>query len=220
MDTGPLLPLFLIVLFFDAVTVAVVRQGNQGSSPIIFASLIAMSAGSTAAFLLAALLPGSDRLVAVTVAATLGTLFGCVTANDLRALFACRTRVEATYRGCEDVPTAHVMTLHYPVFSYEHRGRPYHGRSIQSVSGRRERDVRIRSVPHLPRPTPARGLYHAAVRRRHNGRRAALHAGLLCRRSVGPGHPLRAVAEPLSENPRAARRTHRLSRRPSRPGSR
>lgn len=99
MGMGPLLPLFLIALFFDAVTVAVARQGNQGSSPIIFASLIAMSAGSTAAFLLAALLPGSDRLVAVTVAATLGTLFGCVAANDLRALFACRTRVEATYRG-------------------------------------------------------------------------------------------------------------------------
>lgn len=141
MGMGPLLPLFLIALFFDAVTVAVARQGNQGSSPIIFASLIAMSAGSTAAFLLAALLPDSDRLVAVTVAATLGTLFGCVAANDLRALFACRTRVEATYRGCEDVPTAHVMTLHYPVFSYEHRGRPYHGRSIQSVSGRRAREM-------------------------------------------------------------------------------
>lgn len=141
MGMGQLLPLFLIALFFDAVTVAVVRHGSQGSSPIVFASLVAMSVGSTAAFLMAALLPGSDRLVAVTVAATLGTLFGCVTANDLRALFACRTRVEATYRGCEDVPTAHVMTLHYPVFSYEHRGRPYRGRSIQSVSGRRAREM-------------------------------------------------------------------------------
>lgn len=45
MGMGPLLPLFLIALFFDAVTVAVAQQGNQGSSPIIFASLIAMSAG-------------------------------------------------------------------------------------------------------------------------------------------------------------------------------
>lgn len=156
MGMGQLLPLFLIALFFDAVTVAVVRQGNQGSSPIVFASLVAMSVGSTAAFLLAALLPGSDRLVAVTVAATLGALFGCVTANDLRALFACRTRVEATYRGCEDVPTAHVMTLHYPVFSYEHRGRPYRGRSIQSVSGRRAREMSASGTypiyldPHQP----------------------------------------------------------------------
>ena len=49
--------------------------------------------------------------------------------------------MEATYRGCEDVPTAHVTTLHYPVFSYEHRGRPYRGRSIQSVSGRRAREM-------------------------------------------------------------------------------
>ena len=141
MGMGQLLPLFLIALFFDAVTVAVARQGNQGDSPVIFASLVAMSVGSTAAFLLAAFLPGSDKLVALTVAATLGTLFGCVAANDLRALLACRTRVEATYRGCGDVPTARVTTLHYPVFSYEHRGHTYHGRSIQSVSGRRAREM-------------------------------------------------------------------------------
>lgn len=80
-------------------------------------------------------------------------------------------------------------------------------------------DIRRGDMPHLPRSAATRNLHRTPRRRRHDDRRAALRAGLLCRRSLGPGHPLRAVAEPLSENPGAARRTRRLSRRPSRPGS-
>lgn len=40
MDIGTLIVLFFVAAFFDAVTVMVIRQGNQQSSPVIFRALL------------------------------------------------------------------------------------------------------------------------------------------------------------------------------------
>lgn len=46
MDIGTLTVLFFVAAFFDAVTVMVIRQGNQQSSPVIFRALVAIWRGS------------------------------------------------------------------------------------------------------------------------------------------------------------------------------
>ena len=86
-DLGALAVFFFAALFFDVIVVAVIRQGNQGKHPIIFAGAAAVAIGLTLAFVLAALVPGSDKYVAVCVLVVAGSLFGCVAANSIRELF-------------------------------------------------------------------------------------------------------------------------------------
>lgn len=138
-DLGALAVFFFAALFFDVVVIAVIRQGNQGNHPIIFAGAVAVAIGLTLAFVLAAFFPGSDKYVAVCVLVVMGGLFGCVAANVVRELFMCRVRVEAEYRGCEELPTGQVMSLRYPICAYEFQGRAYCGKSLQSIGARRAR---------------------------------------------------------------------------------
>lgn len=138
-DLGTLAIFFFIALFFDVAVVAVIRQGNQGKHPIIFAGAVSMATGLTLAFVLAAFVPGSDRYVAVCVLVALGGLFGCVAANNVRDLFVCRVRVEAEYLCCEEVSTDQAMSLYYPVCAYEFQGRAYCEKSLQSIGARRAR---------------------------------------------------------------------------------
>ena len=134
---GALAAFFFAALFFDVVVVAVIRQGRQGDHPIIFAGAVTVAIGLTLAFVLAAFFPESDKCVAVCVLAVTGGLFGCAAANGVRDLFVCRVRVEAEYRGCEEVPTGQVMSLHYPICAYEFQGRDYCEKSLQSIGARR-----------------------------------------------------------------------------------
>lgn len=138
-DLGALTVFFFAALFFDVVVIAVIRRGNQGNHPIIFAGAVAVAIGLTLAFVLAAFFPGSDKYVAVCVLLVMGGLFGCVAANGFRELFACRVRVEAEYRGCEELPTGQVMSLRYPICAYEFQGRAYCEKSLQSIGARRAR---------------------------------------------------------------------------------
>ena len=131
-DLGALTVFFFAALFFDVVVIAVIRRGNQGNHPIIFAGAVAVAIGLTLAFVLAAFFPGSDKYVAVCVLLVMGGLFGCVAANGFRELFACRVRVEAEYRGCEELPTGQVMSLRYPICAYEFQGRAYCEKSLLS----------------------------------------------------------------------------------------
>ena len=133
---------FLIAaLVVDVVVIAVIRQGNQGKHPIIFAGAVAVAIGLTLAFVLAAFVPGSDKYVAVCVLIVAGGLFGCVAANNVRDLFVCRVRIEAEYRGCEEMPTGQVMSLRYPICAYEFQGRAYCEKSLQSIGARRARQM-------------------------------------------------------------------------------
>ena len=138
-DLGQLAGLLFAALFFDAVVIAVIRQKNQGDRPIIFAGAVTVAIGLTLAFVLAAFVPGSDKCVAVCVLIALGGLFGCIAANNARELFACRVRVEAEYRGCEELPTGQVMSLYCPICAYEFQGRAYCEKSLQSIGARRAR---------------------------------------------------------------------------------
>lgn len=139
MDIGTLIVLFFVAAFFDAVTVMVIRQGNQQSSPVIFRALAAISIGFTLAFALAAFVPGGDALAAVAITLSLAVLFASVAANDIRALLTCTVAVEAVWRGSLDQPTGEAVTLRYPAFSYSYQGRTYCVRSVQSVSKRHAR---------------------------------------------------------------------------------
>lgn len=136
-DLGALAIFFFAALFFDVVVVAVIMQGNQGDHPIIFAGAVVVAIGLTLAFVLAAFVPASDKYVAVCVLVVTGGLFGCVAANGARELFVCRVRVEAEYRGCEELPTGQVMSLYYPICAYEFQGRAYCEKSLQSIGARR-----------------------------------------------------------------------------------
>lgn len=138
-DLGALAVFFFAALFFDVVVVAVVRQGNQGDHPIIFAGAVVMAIGLTLAFVLATFFPESDKYVAACVLVAMGGMFGCVAVNGVRELFVCRVRVEAEYRGCEELPTGQVMSLRYPICAYEFQGRPYCEKSLQSIGARRAR---------------------------------------------------------------------------------
>ena len=86
-DLGALAVFFFAALFFDAVVIAVIRQGNQGDHPIIFAGAVVVAIGLTLAFVLAAFVPASDKYVAVYVLVVTGGLFGYVAANGARELF-------------------------------------------------------------------------------------------------------------------------------------
>ena len=136
-DLGALAVFFFVTLFFDVIVVAVIRQRNQGKHPIIFAGAAVVAIGLTLAFVLAAFVPGSDKYVAVCVLVVTGSLFGCVAANGIRELFVCRVRVEAEYRGCEELPTGQVMSLRHPICAYEFQGRSYCEKSLQSIGARR-----------------------------------------------------------------------------------
>lgn len=138
-DPGALAVFFFAALFFDAVVIAVIRQGNQGNHPIIFAGAVAVAMGLTLAFVLAAFFPGSDKYVAVCVLVAMGGMFGCIAVNGVRELFVCRVRVEAEYRGCEELPTGQVISLRYPICAYEFQGRAYCEKSLQSIGARRAR---------------------------------------------------------------------------------
>ena len=139
MDIGTLIVLFFVAAFFDAVTVMVIRQGNQQSSPVIFRALVAISIGFTLAFVFAAFVPGGDALAAVAITLSLAVLFASVAANDIRALLTCTVAVDAVWRGSLDQPTGEAVTLRYPTFSYTYQGRTYCARSVQSVSKRHAR---------------------------------------------------------------------------------
>lgn len=139
MDIGTLIVLFFVAAFFDAVTVMVIRQGNQQSSPVIFRALVAISIGFTLAFVFAAFVPGGDALAAVAITLSLAVLFASVAANDIRALLRCTVAVDAVWRGSLDQPTGEAVTLRYPTFSYTYQGRTYCARSVQSVSKRHAR---------------------------------------------------------------------------------
>lgn len=139
MDIGTLIVLLFVAAFFDAVTVMVIRQGNQQSSPVIFRALVAISIGFTLAFVFAAFVPGGDALAAVAITLSLAVLFASVAANDIRALLTCTVGVEAVWRGSLDQPTGEAVTLRYPTFSYTYRERTYCARSVQSVSKRHAR---------------------------------------------------------------------------------
>lgn len=139
MDIGTLIVLLFVAAFFDAVTVMVIRQGNQQSSPVIFRALVAISIGFTLAFVFAAFVPGGDAPAAVAITLSLAVLFASVAANDIWALLTCTVGVEAVWRGSLDQPTGKAVTLRYPAFSYTYRGRTYCARSVQSVSKRHAR---------------------------------------------------------------------------------
>lgn len=62
-----------------------------------------------------------------------------VARDGVRELFVCRVRVEAEYRGCEELPTGQVMSLRYPICAYEFQGRSYCEKSLQSIGARRAR---------------------------------------------------------------------------------
>ena len=136
-DLGALAVFFFAALFFDVIAVMAARPENRGDASIIFAGIVATAVGLTLAFVLAAFVPGSDKYVAVCVLVALGGLFGCVAANNVRDLFVCRVRVEAEYRGCEEMPTGQVMSLRYPICAYEFQGRAYCEKSLQSIGARR-----------------------------------------------------------------------------------
>lgn len=138
-DLGALAVFFFAALFFDVVAIAVIRQGNQGDHPIIFAGAVTVAIGLTLAFVLAAFVPGSTAYVAAIVATALSVLFACIAANNVLAIFTCRVKVEAEYRGCEETTTAHGAKLYYPVCAYEFRGKSYCGGSFQSIGARRAR---------------------------------------------------------------------------------
>lgn len=138
-DLGALAVLFLAALFFDAVAVMAARPENRGDATIIFAGIVATAVGFTLAFVLAAFVPGSTAYVAAIVATALSVLFACIAANNVLAIFTCRVKVEAEYRGCEETTTAHGAKLYYPVCAYEFRGKSYCGGSFQSIGARRAR---------------------------------------------------------------------------------
>lgn len=136
-DLGTLAVFSLAALFFDAVAVMAARPENRGDASFVFAGAIAMAVGFTLAFALAAFVPGSDSYVAVVAITALSVLFACIAANNVRAIFTCRIKIEAEYCGCEEVTTTHGAKLYYPVCAYEFRGKSYCGGSFQSIGARR-----------------------------------------------------------------------------------
>ena len=86
MDIGTLIMLFFVAAFFDAVTVMVIRQGNQQSSPVIFRALVTISIGFTLAFALAAFIPDGDALAAVAITLSLAVLFASVSGRHARRM--------------------------------------------------------------------------------------------------------------------------------------
>ena len=134
-ELGALAVFFFAALFFDVAVVAVIRQGNQGGHPIIFAGAVVVAMGLTLAFVLAAFFPGSDKYVAACVLVVVGSLFGCVAANGVRDLFVCRVRIEAEYRNCKEMPTGQAMSLRHPICAYEFQ-EAYCEKSLQSIGAR------------------------------------------------------------------------------------
>lgn len=139
-DSYALAALFFGALVFDAIAVAVVRRRNH-DAPIAFAGVVALAVAFTLAFVLAAFVPGSDKYVVALVTAALGVGAACAAINGVRDLFVCRVRVEAEYRGCEEILAGNVATLHFPICAYEFQGKSYCGRSSQSIGARRARKM-------------------------------------------------------------------------------
>ena len=138
-DLGRLAVFFFAALFFDVIAVMAARPENRSDASIIFAGIVATAVGLTLAFVLAAFVPGSDKYVAACVLVVTGSLFGCVAANNVRALVGCRVKIEAEYRDCEEVTTTHGAKLYYPICAYEFQGKSYCGGSFQNISARRAR---------------------------------------------------------------------------------